>query len=112
MRSLLDERVMATQRVSINAQIVPTNQGMLDAVADNANAIGFTSFGSLDGNVIGLAIDGITPTSDSLTAQQYPLSTPLYFVSQTEPIGEARGFLAWLQNEGQIALVSKFGTVK
>ena len=60
-----------------------------------------------------VSIDGIAPSPQSSSSQDYPLTVPLYFVSPTEPQGEMRAFLAWLQSEEGQAIVSEsVGTVR
>lgn len=112
-RRFFNERIMAEQRPAINTLVQPDDDALLDAVAAEPGAIGYTMIGSLDERVAAVAIDGVAPTPNNAGSQNYPLSVPLYFVSPAEPQGELRAFLAWLQSpEGQVILGEKYGRVR
>ncbi|MDT8307635.1 MAG: substrate-binding domain-containing protein [Anaerolineae bacterium] len=112
-RRLLNERIMAEQRPAIGTLVQPDDEALLDAVAAELGAIGYTMIGSLDKRVAAVAIDGVAPTPNNAGSQNYPLSVPLYFVSPAEPQGELRALLAWLQSpEGQMILSEKYGRVR
>lgn len=112
-RTLLTGRIMAEQRPAIGTLVEPTNEALLEAVAAQPGAIGYTVIGALDERVAAVTIDGVEPTPNNAGSQNYPLSTPLYFVSLEEPQGELRAFLAWLQSpEGQTLLSDKYGRVR
>jgi ABC-type phosphate transport system substrate-binding protein len=62
-----------------------------------------------------LPIDGRSATPGTTTEQTYPLTTPLYFLAATEsePSGELRAFLAWLQSDaGQAVVGDVYGRVR
>lgn len=111
-RLIFDQRLMAEQRVSINAQVVTGNEALLAAVANDRSAIGYSMMGSA-ADVELLAIDDELPSPDTTSSQSYPLTAPLYFVSPAEPQGAPRAFLAWLQSPtGQTLLGAKYGRVR
>lgn len=112
--ALLNQKVMAEQRLNINAQIAPSQEAMLTTVADNPQAIGFTMMSSTNG-LKPVMIEGTIASPENTAVQSYPLTTPLYFVHQdpTEPEGELRAFLAWLQSEtGQEIIGERYGRVR
>lgn len=113
-RRILNERIMAEQRVTINAIIAPSDAALLAAVASEPDAIGYSMMGAASGaEVIPLTVDGIPPSPQTTAAQTYPLTAPLYFVSPAEPQGALRGFLAWLQSDiGQSVLDEIYGRVR
>jgi ABC-type phosphate transport system substrate-binding protein len=112
-RALLTERIMAEQRPAIGTLVEPTNEALLETVAAEPGAIGYTMIGALDDRVAAVVIDGVEPTPNNAGSQNYPLSTPLYFVAAEEPQGELRAFLAWLQSPaGQAILSDKYGRVR
>jgi phosphate transport system substrate-binding protein len=111
-RLLFDRRVLAEQRMSINSAIEPDNEALLEAVAADRGAVGYTMMSVVGEDVVVLPVEGIVPSPETTATQEYALTTPLYFVSPEEPTGELRGFLAWLQSEaGQALLGEKFGRV-
>lgn len=112
-RSLFSERIMLEQRLSITAQIVTDNNQMIETVADNPTAIGYSMMGTVGPTVRAAAIEGIRATPTTTADQSYPLTTPLYFVSAAEPTGSLRLFLSWLQSEdGQTVIGEKYGRVR
>lgn len=114
-RTIFSERVLGAQRVTINAEIRPNPTAVHDAVAADPHAIGYLTLGSLPDNahVFALQIDSIPPTPSTTADQSYPLTTPLYWVSNSEPTGELRGLLSWLQSEdGQDVLGVRFGRIR
>jgi hypothetical protein len=112
-RLLLNERVMAEQRLAITAVIVADDGAMVTAVANDPQAIGYLMFGALNDSVKAVSIDNQPPTPEAAVAQTYPLAAPLYFVSLEEPTGELRALLAWLQSPaGQARLGEKYGRIR
>lgn len=113
-RQLLQTRLMAEQRLTINAQIAPSDAFMREAVAADPQSIGYTMLGnSTDLNQ--LEIDGQAAAPATTTDQSYPFTNPLYFVhnSPAEPQGALRAFLAWLQSaEGQEIIGRQYGRVR
>jgi hypothetical protein len=118
-RTLFQQRVLGSQRVSINAWIRPTPLSVLETVATTPGAVGYVTLGSLSSTVAErasvhqLALDDVSATPATVGNQSYPLTTPLYWVSPTEPVGELRGVLAWLQSdEAQAQLGVRFGRIR
>jgi phosphate transport system substrate-binding protein len=113
-RTILQQRVMAEQRLSINALIQPDDSMMLTAVATDPNAIGYSMMGTaVTADVKMLAINDIAPSPATAAGQTYPLTAPLYFLSPTEPQGKLREFLAWLQSDdGQMVIGERYGRVR
>ena len=113
-RLIFQQRLMAEQRLSINALIQADDQALLDVIAADPAAIGYTMMGTaLAADVKLLVIEGIAPAPAQTAAQQYPLSVPLYFVAPAEPEGDLRAFLAWLQSDdGQGVIGERYGRVK
>lgn len=111
-RIIFNRRVMAEQRLSIHTLVESDEAALLETVAQTPGAAGYTMMSAVSGEVVTLSIDGVRPSPQTTATQEYPLTTPLYFVSGEEPTGELRAFLAWLQSEdGQANLSEKFGPV-
>lgn len=111
-RTIFTQRLMAEQRVSINAVVVAGDTAVQEQVAANPGAIGYTMMGAVQGTKA-LALDGIAALPNITMAQAYPLSIPLYFVSTAEPAGELRAWLSWLQSAaGQEIIGGKYGRVR
>jgi len=116
LRTLLRQQIMAEQRISPNALLQTGNEAMLAAVANNPAAIGYSSMSSASQSTVKmLPLDGRSATPASTADQTYPLTTPLYFLAATEsePAGELRAFLAWLQSDaGQGVIGDVYGRVR
>lgn len=113
MRRAFESRVMGEQRVTLTAAIMPSDAAVIEAVAATPGAIGYVSLASVDPIVKTLSIEGVAPSPRSLTDGSYPITMPLYFVSRTEPGGEARAFIQFLlSREGQALIGRKYGRVK
>ncbi len=109
-RAILQQRVLAEQRISINALIQPDDSSLLAAVAADPAAIGYSMMGTaVITNVNMLTIEGIAATPLTTADQTYPLTAPLYFLSPTEPQGELRTFLAWLQSDEGQGVIGEWG---
>ena len=112
-RTIFSRRIMGARPVSINTVIHSNNAALMEAIAAEPMAIGYTMMGALDDTVKPVAIDGIAPTPETAASQDYPLTVPLYFVAKQEPQGELRAFLAWLQSaEGQTTVSETVGSVR
>ena len=120
-RAIFNQRIMAEQRTSINAVVQSGNDPLLEAVASDPAAIGYTMMGAIAEreNVAAVAVDGVPPTPNEAGTQMYPLAVPLYFVAPEEPAGpatagsELRAFLAWLQSpDGQNVIDENYGRVR
>ncbi len=112
-RRAFESQVMGEQRVTLTAAIMPSDAAMIEAVATTPGAIGYVSSASIDQGVNVVAIEGVMPSPRSLADGSYPITTPISFVSQGEPEGEARAFLQFLlSREGQTLIGQKYGRVK
>jgi phosphate transport system substrate-binding protein len=121
-RTLFNQRVMAEQRLTINAVVQPSSVAVREYVATHPGALGYVMLGSLppvttepDPALRLLALDGIAPTPATTANQSYPLSVPLFVVTadSAEPQGLLRLLIARLQSEaGQAQLGVRYGRVK
>lgn len=112
-RTVFTRRVMAARPVSINTVIHSDNPSLIEAVASEPGAIGYTMMSGLADGIQPISVDGIAPTPENAASQEYRLTVPLYFVSNGEPQGELRAFLAWLQGaEGQSIVSEIVGSVR
>ncbi len=95
-------RVMQENRVSLNALLAPTSEGVIRLVESDHLSVGYLSSAWLDGRVRALTVEGIPLTPETLSSGVYPLTRDLYLISLGEPEGAARDFVQWvLSPEGQ-----------
>jgi phosphate transport system substrate-binding protein len=109
-REVFQRVVLGDRPLTLNARLAPTSAAMLQIVRDTPGAIGYLSFGWLDGSVRAVPLAAaqdtppIVPSLINLANQSYPLRTPILLVGQRPP---AQGtliheFFVWLQQgEGQ-----------
>ena len=113
MWNLFQELVMEERRVTLTAILLPDTEAVLSYVASRPWAIGYVAAVTVDERVKLLAVDGIYPSPETLTAQSYPLSYPIYFAALDEPVGEARRLPAWLvSRDGQAVIGRRYGRVR
>lgn len=88
--------------ISPKALFVPSNGAMKTAVANDPYAIGYVSVGHMDESVMPVALDGVTPTLETVKNGQYQVARGLYSNTKGEPKELARLFIAYLFTpEGQ-----------
>jgi phosphate transport system substrate-binding protein len=95
--------------IAANAIILDGTGAIRSAVAQNPDAIGYISSGSVDGSIKALNIDGAAPTEANLINGSYTIARPFILIIRrgVAPTPAARAFLDWaLSREGQ-AIVSR-----
>lgn len=88
--------------ISASALFVPSNGAMKTAVAGNPYAIGYVSVGHMDETVAAVALDGVTPTLETVKNGDYTIARGLYSNTKGEPTGLTKRFIDYLLTpEGQ-----------
>jgi phosphate transport system substrate-binding protein len=106
-RAEFERMVMGRRPTTPNARIAPSNARMIESVLEVAGSIGYVSLGYVDERANTIAIDGINPTREAFYLNRYPLRSILFIVGLTEPEGEYRAFIAWIQGPAGQAVVSR-----
>jgi len=90
------------------ALMMPSSYAIAEETARNENAVGYYGLGYISPRQKVLAVgprDGgpaVAPSIESVRANAYPISRPLYFFTRGEPSGAVKDFLAFaLSPEGQ-----------
>lgn len=131
-RALFEERVMGDERVSLTAVVMPTSEDVVTYVAANPQAIGYVSRGHLapllaafdaagaampssslpvSGTLASIrivAVEGVLPVSSALREQRYPLTQPLYLITQGPPTGWLRQFLDFTLSPAGQTIVGRY----
>ncbi len=123
-RILFEERVMGEERVSLTAVVMPTSQDVVDYVAGNPAAIGYVSRAHTAAWIPGEAItttaalaeapvkvlelEGRWPTRETVAAQQYGLTQPLYLITRGAPAGRVRQFIDFVLSPAGQAIVARY----
>ncbi len=106
------ELAMKKRDYASSSQKMAGNEQIAAEVAKNANGIGYVGLAYLhDPGIKTVAIDGATPSEDSVLAKKYPYARPTFYYTNGEPTGEAAKFVEFtLSDEGQ-QVVRKVGFV-
>ena len=109
--AIIQSIALGDRRVTRSARLATTSQAVVDIVSADPGAIGYASMGYLNSSIRAVPLDGILPTSDTVTANQYPLRAPIVFVGLHEPGNDGyRAFFAWTQSpEGQAIVRQHYG---
>lgn len=115
-RTLFDSRIMAGRPLSILAETRPSPTSIIQAVSTDPYALSYITLASLPAedadSIKTISLDSIPATPNSLSDQTYPLSTPLYFLSPSEPESQSRQLLAYLQSPAfESAIAPTLGTI-
>jgi len=101
-RSVFWKNALEKSDISEKALFAPSNGSMKTAVANDPYAIGYVSVGHMDESVTPAALDGVTPTLETVKSGQYTVARGLYSNTLGEPQGLAKLFIDYLFSpEGQ-----------
>jgi phosphate transport system substrate-binding protein len=93
---------MGARQTTQSAQVAPSSMTMVESVSKNKGSIGYVSMSYVDTTVRALAIDEVEPTLDNVYNNIYPLRSTMYVIGLTEPEGDYRNLIYWIQSpEGQ-----------
>jgi len=88
---------------------MPSESAVVDFVARNPTAIGYTSMGALTHDVRALTVDDVPLARETVENQKYPFIRTLTFVVPQSPDLEMQDFIAFaLSAEGQRIVAQKF----
>ena len=91
-----------TDRTTEEATIVNSTSIVMTTVADNKDAIGYISLGSLNDTVKALNVDGAEATVDNIKNGSYGISRPFNIATRSEVSELAQDFIDFiLSTEGQ-----------
>lgn len=98
-----------TDKTTIEAVIANKTDVMLTGVANDENAIGYVSLGSLSATVKALSIDGIEATSENVKNGSYKISRPFMIATNGEADGLKKDFIDFiLSKEGQAVVATGY----
>lgn len=112
-RSTLEEMLLSKKSVVATATPSSSSQLIKQAVAKNANAIGFDSVGYLDSTVKAVTLEGKAASAANVKSNTYPLGRELYIVSKGTPSKLAAMFIDYLRtSDVQKNIVVKEGYIE
>lgn len=101
-RAVFWKKALGKGDITPTANVVPSNGAMKTAVANDPFGIGFVSVGHIDATVAPVALDGVSPTLDTVRQGTYKVARGLYSNTKGSPTGLVRKFIDYLlSSEGQ-----------
>lgn len=87
--------------------------GVITAVAQNPDAIGYASLASLSDSVKALSVEGVAPSEETVRDGSYPIQRPFVLVTKTDTaLSEAaQAFFDFATSPDAAELISKAGAV-
>jgi phosphate transport system substrate-binding protein len=99
------ETILGRFDLSTSAIIQDSNGTVRETVANDANAIGYLSYGLLNEKIKAVTVDGQKCTTELILAGKYVLVRPIYLLTLGEPAGNSKAFIDFvLGAEGQASI--------
>jgi phosphate transport system substrate-binding protein len=112
-RAAFETLVMAGERVTLNALVIPTSQAVVDYVATHREAVGYVSTAVLGPAVKAVPLEEVAPIAASLRSGEYALGRVLYLFAPSTPTNSARAFLEFaLSPAGQTIIARRLVPVR
>jgi phosphate transport system substrate-binding protein len=96
-----EEKVMKKERVFPAALLQASNGAVAQAVAKNANAIGYVGIGYLSKELKGVKVNGIEGSKATTLDGSFPISRPLFMFTRGWPQGDTIKFLNYMLDPHQ-----------
>ena len=77
--------VMGGEKMAGSVEYVGSNGAVRQRVQSTQNAIGYAGLGFVDRSVKALEVNGISPSQETVTTGDYPISRPLYMFTDGYP---------------------------
>ena len=98
----VEENGNKVDKTTPDAIIANQTEVMMQNVSSDANAIGYSSMGSLNDSVKAVPVDGVDATTDNVLSGDYSLSRPFNIVLKGDAEGVAADFIMFiLSKDGQ-----------
>ncbi len=97
-----ENKILHNAKVTHRAQLQASNETVVHAVSRNRDAIGYIGIGYRNKTVKAVQVNGIAASARTARTGEYPISRPLYMITNGEPSRMAEDFLRFvLGSEGQ-----------
>jgi phosphate transport system substrate-binding protein len=105
------DMVMKKERVIPRALTVPSNGGIVQAVANTPGAIGYVGLGYLNSEIKAVSVDGVEGTEENTLNGSFPISRGLFMFTKGWPKGETMGFISFILSKKGQELVKDAGSI-
>ena len=112
-RAAFEALVMDEWPLTPLAVVAPSSQAVVEYVAENPEAIGYVSMGTVSSEVKVLRVEGEVPTAGSAGQGSYPLTRELWLITADPPAKAVQAFLDYvLGPAGQEIVGRHFGRIR
>lgn len=94
------------------AKITNSTSVMLSTVAQDVNAIGYVSLGSLDDSVTAVKIDGAEATAESIESGDYKVVRPFNIATKDDVSEAAQDFITYIMSADGQKIIQDNGYIK
>ena len=94
------------------AKITNSTSVMLSTVAQDVNAIGYVSLGSLDDSVTALKIDGAEATAENIESGDYTVVRPFNIATKDDVSEAAQDFITYIMSADGQKIIQDNGYIK
>lgn len=103
--------VMKKDRVIPRALTVPSNGGIVQAVAKTPGAVGYVGLGYLTKDVKAIKVGGIVGTEENTLNGSFPIARGLFIFTKGWPTGDTMAFISFLLSKKGQELVKEAGSI-
>jgi phosphate transport system substrate-binding protein len=109
-RDAFEKMAMNGARVTRTAIMMPNEVAVIDFVARNPAAIGYSSMGAVTPEVRALSVEDVPLTTETVESQKYPFVRTLAFIVPMAPSIDLQDFINFVRgSEGQKLIGQKYG---
>ena len=103
---------MKNRDYASSSQKMAGNEQIVAEVAKNPSGVGYVGLAYMnEGGVKVAAIDGSTPSKQTVLSKKYPFARPTFFYTNGEPVGEAKKFIEFTLSDAGKKIVEDIGFV-
>ena len=107
-----EENGNKVDKTTPDAIIANQTEVMMQNVSSDANAIGYSSMGSLNDSVKAVSIDGVDANTDNVLSGDYSLSRPFNIVLKGDAEGVAADFIKFILSQDGQQVVQDAGYIQ
>ena len=105
------ELVLHKAKVTPKAQMQASNGAIVQAVSKNKYAIGYIGLGYINKSIKPLMVNGVKPSAKTAISKEYPISRPLYMITNGDPQGATAGYIKFVLGKKGQKIVEETGFV-
>lgn len=111
-RGAFEELIMGKDAKIVKTAILQSSNGaLMQVVKNDANAIGFLSFGYLENSIKAISINGVAANAANALNGSYSVVRPFLFVTKGEPAGVVKAFIDYCMGSEAQKIVTKEGYI-